>query len=170
MCQCPGPTYSAYIQCKQQLDSWEARLPSDTLSISSAHGPKTLRSTGRDHLPSLSVQPAHKGKALPQRAALPWRQKPSALGKLDFIFLCVGICFRKLHIPKQHFRIYPNCSARCRTEPKRYICLWWSKAFLSPLSCYFRNTFLKALESIFLFLLMIYISEAAHEKMCWPFS
>ena len=132
MCQCTGHTHSAYIQYKQQQhNSWEARLPSDTLSNSSAHGQQTLRSAGRDNLPSASVWPARKGTAVPQCAALPQRQKPSAQGKLDFTSLCLGVCFRKLHIPEQSFRIYPNCSVRCRTEPSRYVCLGWCKAFLS---------------------------------------
>ena len=44
----------------------------------------------------------------------------------------------------------------------------WDDArhFFPCLSCYFQNIFLKALESIFLFLLMIYVSEAAHEQKC----
>lgn len=75
------------------------------------------------HLPSASDGPARKGWPVPQRAALPRRQKLSGQGKLDFTSLCLGVCFRKLHIPEQSFRIYPNCSVRCKTEPSGYVWL-----------------------------------------------
>lgn len=119
-----------YSHIQHITSSWEPRLPSGTLSFSSAHGQQILWSLGRNYWLSTSIQPVHKGRAVPQHAALPRRQKLSAHGKLDFPVL--GVCFRKFPIPKRSFRIYPNCSVRCRTEASRYVCLGWSKAFLSP--------------------------------------
>lgn len=136
-----------YSHIQHIINSWEPRLPSDTRSFSSAQGQQIFQSLGRDHGLSTSIQPAHKGRAVPQHFALPRRQKLSAQGKLDFTSLSLGVCFRKSPIPESSFRIYPNCSVRCRTEPSGYVCLGWSKAFISPpLLLLSKSIFLKALE------------------------
>lgn len=149
MCRRPGHTHSAYIQYKQQHNSWELKLPSDTLSSSSAHGQQTLRSAGRDHFPSASDGPAakaglcHSAQLSPEGRSCPdkesWTSLPCAWvlvsGNFTFPSRVSGSTLTALSDVK-----LSQAGTYVWDDPRH---------FFPCLSCWFQNRFLTALESNF---------------------
>lgn len=156
-----------YSHFQHIITSWEPRLPSDTLSFSSAHGQQLLWSLGRDLWAHPFSLPTKAGQCLSMQLSTESR---SCLHKESWTSLPCAWVFVSGNFPFPS-RVSGSTLTTLSDAQQRQadIYVWHDpKRFFHHLSCCFQNAFLKAPDNNF-FIDDLY-SRGTHKQKFWPFS